>query len=574
MGENTIPEEIIEKTSDVAQETISEEEKVEDLSGKTLAELSEIFVKLKESAESMTRNKEADAIKSAFYKLLTKLKTESGVSSEEGAENPFTAVEENFKAIFSDYKKERAEFNRKQEEQREANLQEKKKVIEELKALVEGQVDVGAQFPAFRDLQARWRNAGPVPATEYREINESYQHLVEMFYDMVKIDRDLRDLDFKKNLDAKQAFCEAAEKLAENENVVEAFNELQKLHERWKEYGPVAKEIREDIWNRFKVATAVINKRYQAYFEDLKQTYEANLAKKTELCERLEALVAGEPGSSAEWNEISGKIEELQKEWKEAGTVARKDSQKIYDRFRKSCDEFYNRKREFYTSIKDNLNENLEKKMELIKEAEELKSSTEWKEAADKFKELQQQWKETGAVPRKKSEALWKRFRAACDEFFENRDKNSVPAENDFRANLAAKKRLIAEIEAFQTGDDETANADAMREFRERWNAIGHVPFKEKDKIIDAFKAAMDNKFPLFAEKKRSGKATNKSPRELMIEKHRSLQQDIATWENNIGFFSASKNANALVAQMQTRIDEAKAELKALEEKIRNTEEA
>ena len=278
-------------------------EKADSFADKSLAELSDLFVQLKNSAERMSRSKEAEAIKSAFYKLLGRLKGESGVSDETASsqDNPFEAVEQNFKALYADYKKERAEYNKEQDARREENLAKKQAVIEELKALVEGQEDVSSQFPAFRELQNRWREAGPVPATAFRDINDTYQFYVEKFYDMVKINRDLRDLDFRKNLEAKEAFCAAAEKLAENENVVSAFHELQKLHEQWKEFGPVAKEKREDIWNRFKAATAVINKRYQAHFEGLKEQQADNLVKKTELCERTEEIAARVNGIGIEF---------------------------------------------------------------------------------------------------------------------------------------------------------------------------------------------------------------------------------------------------------------------------------
>lgn len=576
MSEKNIPENIQEVVSDVEKEVVEESQ---NLAGKTLAELSELFQSLKDSAESMTRSKEAEAIKSAFYKLLIKLKGESG-AAEDGEEssrnNPFDAVEQNFKALYSDYKKERAEFNKQQDAQREENLAKKKAIIEELKALVEGQEDVSAQFPAFRELQNRWRDAGPVPATAFRDINDTYQFYVEKFYDMVKINRDLRDLDFKKNLEAKEAFCSAAEKLAENENIVNAFHELQKLHEQWKEFGPVAKEKRDEIWNRFKAATAVINKRYQAHFEELKGQQAENLEKKEALCVRLEEITSKEVKSSGEWNTISKQIEEIQAEWKKIGFATKKENQKIYDRFRAACDAFYARKRDFYTEFKDNMNENMEKKLDLIRQAEELKLSTEWKKATDQFISLQKQWKEIGAVPRKKSEQLWKKFRAACDEFFAERDKNASP-ENDFYANLKSKKKLVAEILAFEPSDSETANAEKMREFADRWAAIGHVPFKEKDNINAAYNDAMQQKFPLFAQQRSSGRGqfskAARSPKDLLIDKYHALQQDIVTYENNIGFFSASKNSEPLIKQMQERIDQAKAELKELEEKIRQAEE-
>ncbi|MBP5522326.1 MAG: DUF349 domain-containing protein [Bacteroidales bacterium] len=286
-------------------------EKAESLADKSLAELSDMFRSLKESAESMMRSKEAENIKSAFYKLLGKLKGENPDVAN-SLSNPFEAVEENFKAVYADYKKERAEFNRQQEAKREENLLTKKAIIDELKALVEKDEDASASFPAFRELQNRWREAGSVPVNAYRDINDTYQFYVEKFYDMVKISRDLRDLDFQKNLEAKEKFCEAAEKLAENENVVNAFHELQKLHEQWKEFGPVAKEKRDDIWNRFKAATAVINKRSQAHFEGQKEEQLANLSAKQALCEQVEEIAAKEINSSSEWNELSRKIQDLQ----------------------------------------------------------------------------------------------------------------------------------------------------------------------------------------------------------------------------------------------------------------------
>ena len=571
MSENIIPEKIQEIVSDVDEKDAGA---VQDLSGKSLAELSDLFVKTRSSEGAMSRSKELEAIKSAFYKLLSKLKGES--DGESRAENdPFEVVEQNFKAIYSDYKRERAEYMSRLEAEREESLKKKKAIIEELKALVEGQEDVSSQFTVFRELQNRWREAGPVPVQSYRDINDTYQYYVEKFYDMVKINRDLRDLDFKKNLEAKEAFCAAAEKLAENENVVNAFHELQKLHEQWKEYGPVAKEKREEIWDRFKAATSVINKKYQAHFEGLKAQQEDNLEKKKVLCEKLEEIAEREIKNTADWNQLSKEIESLQAEWRTIGFATKKENQKIYDRFRAACDKFFERKREHYTTIKDSMSANLEKKQAIIEQAEALKSSTEWKKTADQLIALQKQWNDIGAVPRKNSEQLWKRFRAACDEFFANRDANSG-GENDYYGNLKSKKRLIEEVRAYQCSEDDAANAAQMRSFNEKWQAIGHVPFKEKDKINDEFRTAMHEKFPLFA--KQRGQANQghsaKNPKDSLIAKYNALQQDVVTYENNIGFFAASKNSAPLIQQMQQKIDDAKAELRRLEEKIRLEEEA
>lgn len=566
MSETNLPEEIIvpsdvEETTNAAQQPLN-------LAEKTLAELSEMFQDLKSGADAMLRTKEAEAIKSAFYKLLLKLKGDNP----EGADNPFEAVEENFKALFADYKKERAEFNKQQEQLREENLAKKQAIIEELRSLVAKEEDVSASFPAFKELQNRWREAGPVPVTKFRDINDTYQFLVEKFYDMVKINRDLRDLDFRKNYEAKVAFCEAAEKLAENENIVSAFNELQKLHEQWKEFGPVAKEYREDIWNRFKAATSVINKKYQAHFETVKEQQAVNLEQKTALCEKLEDIAGREITSSLEWNSLSKEIEELQAEWRKIGFATKKDNQKIYDRFRAACDKFFERKREYYSQFKDNMNDNLEKKLSIIEQVEALKTSTEWKKTTDQIIALQKQWKEIGAVPRKKSEQLWKRFRAACDEFFAERDKNAKP-ENDFYGNLKAKKKVIEDILAYVQVDEET-DARAFKEFNGRWQEIGFVPFKEKDNITKAYKDAVAEKFPnVKVSSERRQQRQTRSVKDTLIEKYNALMQDIKTYENNIGFFSASKNSEPLIAQMKERIEKAKQELCEIEQKIRKAEE-
>lgn len=565
-------EQLSDKLEDVVEDVIDDaKESLEDLSDKSLSELSDLFDRLRAGADSMSKSKEAETIKSAFYKLMSKLKSEVT----DNLVNPYESVEQNFKAMYADYKKQRADFNKQQDEQKEANLAKKQAIIEELKTLVEGQEDASSRFPEFRELQNRWKEAGQVPVKSFRDINDSYQYYVEKFYDMVKISRDLRDLDFKKNLEVKIAFCEAAEKLAENDNVVVAFRELQKLHDQWKEFGPVAKEYRDDIWNRFKAATSVINKRYQAHFEGVKDQQVENLAQKTLLCERVEEIVTIDIQSSSEWNKYSKEIEDIQAQWKKIGYATKKENQKIYDRFRAACDAFYAHKRQYYTVAKDEMSVNLEKKMALIEKAEALKSSTDWKKTTDSFISLQKEWKEIGAVPRKKSDQIWKRFRAACDEYFKNRDANQGP-ENDFYSNLKAKKQLIEEIRSFSPSEYEADNNDAMRDFSERWNAIGHVPYRDKDKVLARYHEAMAAKFPGFDTRPgRSSKSNGvaRNPKDSLVAKYNALQQDIITYENNIGFFAASKNSAPLIKQMQTRIDEAKAELKKLEAQIRKSEE-
>lgn len=390
---------------------------------KTLAELVEIFQSFGEGLERIKKSKEVEAIKSAFYKKLSKEKSEAGLGtvveepsaeneeelvadtqSENEKMNPFEAIEAGFKSLYNAFKKERAEYNRQMEAEKEENLAKKQAVIDDLKKLLDNQEDVNATFPAFREIQARWRSAGPIPVHAFRDLNDQYQYLVEKFYDMVKINRDLRDLDFKKNLEAKEAFVQAAEKLAEKENVVEAFRELQKLHEQWKEYGPVAKEHREQIWERFKAATAVINKKYQAYFEEQKSKQAENLAAKILLCEKVEAIAEKEGSSVNEWNALAKQIEELQKQWKGVGFASKKDNQKVYERFRGACDRFFEKKRQFHTQSRCSMAENLAKRIAIIEQAEALKSSTEWKKTTDLIIGLQKQWKEIGPVPRQKNE--------------------------------------------------------------------------------------------------------------------------------------------------------------------------
>ncbi len=581
-------------------EEVKEEvkETVMNFADKTLAELSELFQKLSESEDRMKRSKEAEAIKSAFYKLLSREKAAAGedatvveptedsvdeatVPMQSGPVSPFAAIEAGFKSLYIDYKKARAEYNREQDAQREENLAKKQAVIEELKALVEAPGDMKDAFPKFRDIQNRWREVGPVPQQNFRDVNDTYQLYVTQFYDLVDINRELRDLDFKKNLEAKTVFCEQAEKLAEDENVVEAFKELQKLHEQWKDLGPVAKEYRDAIWERFRAATSVINKRYQAHFEGLKAQQSDNLAAKVALCEEVEAIANKEITSSTEWNALSKQIEEIQAKWRTIGFATRKDNQKVYERFRAACDKFFERKRASFTEFKDSMNANLEKKMAIIEEAERLKDSTDWKATGDRLIELQKQWKEIGAVPRKKSEQIWKRFRAACDAFFTARDNRGKGGNGDFAANLEAKRALIEEIKAYVPSADK--DAQAQKDFAERWNAIGFVPFKEKEAITAAYREAMAEKFPGFGARggRRDGGRGNVRPErerrpltetDRLKEQFTQLQQEIQTFENNIGFFGLSKGAEKLKAQMQERIDAAKVKLEALKAEIRAKE--
>ena len=550
-----------------------QDEETPDYQSQSLSELVASLQEIASAEERMKLYKRVEAIKSAFYRKLQKEKETALLQVEElveGAENPFLAIEEGFKEVYSQYKRERAVYNEKMEQERKQNLELKKQVIEDLKALIEKQEDVNATFPAFREIQNRWREIGPVPASDVTDINKTYTLYVEQFYDLVKINRELRDEDFRRNLEVKQQFCEKAEALAGEKNIVEAFRELQKLHEQWKEYGPVAKEFREDIWNRFKAATAVINRAYQAHYMELKAKQEENLAAKTVLCEKAEAIAATDVTASNDWNRLSHEVEQLQQEWRKIGFASRKSNQKIYDRFKAACDSFFVKKRAFYTEYKDNLKANLQKKIALCEAAEALKTSTDWKKTAQQLQDLQKQWKEIGAVPYRNSDEVWKRFRAACDEFFAERDKNAKP-ENDFYRNLKIKRTIIREITEYELKGNQE-DASALKDFQTRWNETGFVPYKEKDKVNAEYKEAVKAKFGAAAEGRQSRKPA-RSEKEILIDKFNRLQQDIATYENNIGFFAAGKGAESMISAMRKKIDAAKDELSALAEKIRKTEE-
>ncbi|MBQ3712311.1 MAG: DUF349 domain-containing protein [Bacteroidales bacterium] len=543
------------------------------LAGKSIAELSEIFKEFLSSEDKLTRGHEAETIKSAFYRTLGDVRSKAGAVVDETLDS----IEENFKALYADYKKQKAEYNREQDAHKAENLEIKKGIVEELKTLVDSQEDVSALFPAFRALQDRWRATGPVPATDFRDLNNNYQFNVERFYDKVKISHELRDLDFQKNLEAKEKFCEAAEKLAENENVIAAFAELQKLHEQWKEFGPVAKEFRESIWARFQAATSVINKKYQAHFEQQKEKQKENLDAKTALCEQLEAIVAREITTGAQWSAASKEVMALQEKWRAIGFATKKDNQKIYDRFRAGCDTFFSRKKEFYSQFKDEMEVNLAKKEELIQKAEALKDSTDWKKTTEAFIELQKQWKEIGAVSRKKSDALWKRFRAACDTFFDARDKNSDAAGGtNYYANLKAKRQIIEDIRDYTPVEDEAANQAAAAKFASDWQAAGFVPMKEKDAVNSEFAAAMKDKFPSWRrDSGRTPRAESKpsSKKDQLVRKYNALQQEIETYENNIGFFANSRNSEEIIKQMRKKIEKSKEDLAALKEQIRKEEQ-
>lgn len=545
-------------------------------------DLNGIISKFKDMLESEDHKDlfaNAEMAKSVFYKVLNFEKEKEGAD--------VSLAEENFKELYGKYRQIRMAHVQDIEKEKEENYVKKLQIIEELRALLEKAEDVNHTFPEFRELQNRWRAIDMVPQAKAKDLWDTYQHYVEKFYDYIKINNEFRDMDFKKNLEAKTSLCERAEALVDEPNVVGAFKELQKLHDEWKEIGPVAKEFRESIWERFKGVTSVINKRHQAHFEQLKEEQKKNLDAKVQLCEKAEEIAAAVPQESGDWNALSKQMENLQAQWKNVGFAAKKENQKIYDRFREACDKFYNSKREYYANFKNVMQDNLKLKEQLCEKAEALMESEDWKKATDQLIQLQKQWKEIGPVARKQSDAVWKRFRAACDHFFDNKAKHFDKVDEQYSGNLALKLALIEEVKAYKVGDTREDDINAMREFQNRWNAIGYVPFKEKEKVQKEFNTALDmhfadirslegekklNKFRrMVAEVKNSGKGDRglRFEREKLLLKYRKIEQDIATLENNMGFFARTKNADSMIADVKKKISIAKEELARIEEKIR-----
>lgn len=587
-----------------------EHEQEIDFSVKSIKELVDSLKEYVDNSDIRSLNKYAEVIKACFYKTLKKEKIAMGfdeaaakdvvlegepseapmaevAQAEENtaSTNPFAEVERGFKALYGKYRVMRADFMNEQNRKREENYEAKSKILQELKALVEEPGDLSAAYPRFRELQNSWRAIGAVPPAKAKDLYDSYYHNVEIFYDFVKINNELREMDFKKNLEAKEELCKKAEELAAGENSVQSFRALQKLHEEWKELGPVAKEMREQIWDRFKAATAVINKKYQAYFESAKEKQVANLKAKTELCEKAEAIANSELSMGSNWSQLTAAMQDLQKEWRTIGFAVKKENDRIYERFRAACDKFFTAKKQFHSDFKNQLAANLAKKEELCEKAEALKDSEDWKKTSDILINLQKQWKEIGPVPKKKSDQVWARFRAACDAFFERKDKQGGGKGANFAENLAAKKDLIAAIGAYELSDDRDANLQAMRDFQAKWREIGFIPFKEKDKVQNAYREAINAKFGDLAaedrpmrrgrdQERRSFAQRPLTEKDRLIQEFVKLEQDIATWENNIGFFEKSKNAEALIGDFRTKIEQAKSDLAALEAKIKEMNKA
>ena len=574
----------------IGEETSEEEEaqatSTDVISALNEAELIALFASKLESEAVQTLRPTVEAIKIAFYKLhRSKVEAERKAFLEAGgSEEAFSPAEseneQRFKELFATYRDKRDKHIAEMEADKEQNLKVKLQIIEELKELVNSDETMTTTFTRFRELQTRWKETGLVPQANVKDLWETYNLHVENFYNFIKINKELRDLDLKKNYEIKISLCEQAEALTLDNQIVESFRKLQKLHDEWRETGPVAIEYKETLWERFKEASSRINKRHQEYFESIKAEQTKNLALKSELCEKVETFTEQPTLSRKEWNKLSEELLEVQKIWKTIGYAPKKDNNRIYERFRAACDKFFERKREFYAGVKSEMEHNLALKNELCEQAEALSVSEDWKHATDELIALQTKWKQVGPVARRHSDAIWKRFRAACDKFFERKAEHFSSIDSVHEQNLKLKQALLEEMRA---ADVKAGGFDLIKDFQRRWSQIGFVPIKQKDALQKEYKTIVDGMFGVLrsSERDRSmnrfkervqnmkGGKELRSEREKLFNKVRQMEQDIATLENNIGFFSKSKNAEALIADVREKIERTKRDMQQVIEKIK-----
>lgn len=595
----TEPVAVVEEPATVAEPTAEEavEEPQAETSTTSIATYeteTEVVNRLKEISESdeeVTRQ-ELDSLKSNFYRIhraeadaAYKKFIDEGGSAEEYAPEP-DPEETAFKELMAAIREKRAAAAAALEQEREANYQKKLEIIDKIKALTENPDEINRGYNDFKELQQQWNDIKEVPAEKATNLWKTYQQAVEAFYDTLKLSNELRAYDFKKNLERKTALCEAAEKLADETDIIVAFRKLQQLHQDFRETGPVASDLREEIWTRFKDASTVINKRHQEFFEARKQKEEENLAKKTAICETIEAFDLEGLKTFAEWNAISEKITALQAEWKTIGYAPQKMNTKIFERFRAACDAFFTRKNEYFQTVRDNLNQNYALKLDLVEKAEALKDSTDWKATTDALVELQKKWKEIGTVPKKYSDQIWERFNTACDAFFAAKKEANKDVHSEQTANMEKKRAIIDALAAIVPEEFEGDLRSKLREAQEEWNQIGHVPFKEKDKLYKLLREQMDRlygyanqnaakrRIDRFKESIKGGNGNDvrsRLTRQLDI-----LNNEIKTYENNLGFLtlsSKSKQGNALIEELNRKMEklkadkeEVKAKLKALDE--------
>ena len=587
------PEFDLEENDEVDDNKENEESGTIDYSGNSNSQLLSAFSELLHNHPVQTIRKNVDAIKIAFYKnyrnevdQLRKKFIEGGGAIEEFVP-PINDDEQKFKTLFAEYRQKRNEYLAQIETEKEENYQKKLQIIEELKELINSNETLNHTFTAFRDLQQRWKEIGLVPQSVVKDLWETYNLHVENFYNFIKINKELRDLDLKKNYEAKIQLCEEAEALVLEPSVITAFHRLQKLHEQWREIGPVANEYKDQLWDRFREASSKINKRHQEYFDALKEEQKKNLDLKTELCVKAEELVTAPPVSRKEWNKASEQLIEIQKVWKTIGFAPKKDNTKIYERFRNACDRFFENKRNFYLQIKAEMETNLQLKNEICALAESMQDSEEWKKTTDELIALQKRWKEIGPVARRHSDAVWKRFRAACDHFFERKAAHFSTIDTQYEENLKQKQALLEELKAFVEREDMTNDGfETLKEMQRRWSEIGFVPIKQKDAIQSEYRKVVDAAFAKLRgnEKERhlerfKGKLQSltsegnndrriRHERDRLYNKMKQLEADIALLENNIGFFSKSKNAESMIRDVNEKIAKAKQEMETIIEKI------
>lgn len=585
-----------EITETPAEETIVEKptENASKLSTKE-----EVLLRLKEVAQDAenANKQELDGLKQTFYKIhnaeieaAKKTFVENGGAEEEFIAQP-SGVEEEFKSLMAAIKEKRSALAAEIEKQKEENLQVKLSIIEELKELVESPDDANKSYNEFKKLQQQWNEVKLVPQAKVNELWKNYQLHVEKFYDILKLNNEFREYDFRKNLEIKTHLCEAAEKLADEQDVVSTFHQLQKLHQEFRDTGPVAKELRDEIWNRFKAASTAVNRRHQQHFEALKETEQHNLDQKTVICEIVEAIEFDQLKTFAAWETKTQEVIALQNKWKTIGFAPQKMNVKIFERFRKACDEFFKKKGEFFKLLKEGMNANLEKKKALCEKAESLKDSTEWKETAEILTKLQKEWKTIGPVSKKYSDAVWKRFITACDYFFEQKGKATSSQRSVEQENLEKKKAIIARLTAI----DETTDADEaskeVRELMKEWNGIGHVPFKEKDRLYKQYHGLIDQLFDRFnisaSNKKLSnfkssigniqsgGSQSLYREREKLVRTYENMKNELQTYENNLGFLTtSSKKGNSLLTEINRKVEKLKSDLELVLQKIKVIDES
>ena len=566
---------------------------MEEPAKKAYATKQEVLERVKEIARSAEapNKEELDHLKTTFYKLhlaerdaQTKEYLEKGGDPEKFVLLP-DDTEEAFKAEMQIIKEKRAKIFLEQEEEKQENLAKKLEIIEKIKAMATSPEEANQSYNDFKTLQQEWKDIKAVPADKANELWRNYQLYVEQFYDLLKLNSEAREYDFKKNLEAKTALCEAAEKLDEEEDVISAFHQLQDLHQQYREIGPVAKELREQIWSRFKAASTVINKKHQQYFEEIRSKEEKNLEQKTALCEKLEAIDLDAIKTAAQWETTTKEVIAMQQEWREIGFAPQKMNVKIFERFRTINDVFFSKKAAFFKELKSQYSSNLEKKQELVKKAQQLADSTDWKKTGDKIIALQKEWKTVGVVPRKQGELLWKDFLDACNKFFEARNKANAGTRNTEHSNLVKKREVVAKLKDLLENPVENVQ-QALQKLTEEYNSIGHVPFKEKDNIYKEYHAVLDKIYKdlhISNAKRRldnfksnlknvaeKGSDALDNERGRLLRRYDQLRNDITTYENNLGFLNAaSKKGNSLVEEMNRKVQKLKDDLELVKKKIK-----